>query len=57
LLRGSLDFMLSLLLLAVLLFEVQAGFEIGENCIAFRAGLNSKWKGVWSSKSLFMFLN
>jgi len=35
--------MLSFLLLAVLLFEVQAGFEIGENCVAFLAGLNSKW--------------
>jgi len=35
--------MLSFLLLAVLLFEVQAGFEIGENCIASLARLNSKW--------------
>jgi len=46
--------MLSFLLLAVLLFEVQAGYINGRKCIAFRAGLNSKWNGVWSSKSLFM---
>jgi hypothetical protein len=35
--------MLSLLLLAVLLFEVQAGYINGRKCIASLARLNSKW--------------
>jgi len=41
LLRGSLDFIYPSCFL-LLLFEVQAGFEIGKNRVASLAGLNSK---------------